>query len=103
MEKDILYKNIHDIRVENNLTQEQVAEALGYSSNAMIARIERGDMDLNYSKIKKFADYLNISVPKLLGFNDEHDVLDRINKLKPEWKEYVLQQIDYAVYKNETT
>ena len=55
------YKNIRQKRVELNMSQDELAKKTGYSGKSMIARIERGDIDLPQSKIMLFADALDMT------------------------------------------
>ncbi len=55
-------------RIENNLTQEQLAEAMGTSASA-ISRLESGQHQPNLDTLRKFA---NLSQRHLLvGFEDK--------------------------------
>ncbi len=100
---DALYENIKRYRHEKGMSQDDLAKLTDYATNAMITRIEKGHIDLSYEKIKKFAEVLGVSVPALLGFSAKDSVEERIDKLRPEWQDYILQQLDYAEYKNEQT
>ncbi|MBQ6730647.1 MAG: helix-turn-helix domain-containing protein [Bacilli bacterium] len=42
---------IKKLRQQKGLTQEQLAEALGYSGKSVISHIEKGDADMTYEKI----------------------------------------------------
>lgn len=80
-----LYKNIRDRRIELGLTQDELAEKLGYSGKSMIAKIESGVVDLPQSKIELFADALQISPMRLMGWGEEEEeTISRIrNVLDP--------------------
>lgn len=65
-----LYKNIRARRMELNMSQADLAAKTGYSGKSMIARIERGDVDLPQSKIMLFAKALDISPGDLMGWDD---------------------------------
>lgn len=56
-----LYKNIKKRRLELQLTQTDLATKLGYADKSMIAKIEKGLVDLPQSKILAFADVLQTS------------------------------------------
>ena len=58
---------IKELREVNDLTQEQVAAALGYSHKSSINKIEMGKADLPTSKIKEFADFFKVSPAYLFG------------------------------------
>ena len=59
MEQEKIGPKIKKLRKERSLTQEQLAEALGYSHKSVITHIEKGDMDMTYEKmlilIRRFA------------------------------------------------
>ena len=63
-----LYKNIKKRRLELELTQSDLAQKLGYSDKSMIAKIEKGSIDLPQSKISAFAKALNTSEIELMGY-----------------------------------
>ena len=42
---------IKEFRKRMKLTQEQLAESLGYSGKSVISHIEKGDADMTYEKI----------------------------------------------------
>lgn len=67
-----LYKNIKSRRTELGLTQSELAKKLGYADKSMIAKIEKGDVDLTQSKIVAFADALRLSPSELMGWEEEH-------------------------------
>ena len=63
-----LYENIKNRRLELGLTQSQLAEKLGYADKSMIAKIEKGQVDLPQSKIVAFAEALYMDPSDLMGF-----------------------------------
>lgn len=72
-----LYKNIKKFRIEQHLTQEKLAEKTGYSDKSMIAKIEKGLIDLPQSKIEQFAEALNVTPAYLMGW----DIVDPTNEM----------------------
>ena len=62
-----LYKNIKDARIRKGYTQDELAKKIGYSSKSMIARIEKGEIDLPQSKIVSFAKALETTPSELMG------------------------------------
>lgn len=58
--------NIRRARELKGLTQDELAKRMGYKSRSTIARIENGDNDVSQSKLKKFAEILNVSIDFLL-------------------------------------
>lgn len=71
-----LYKNIKQRRLELGLTQSELARSLGYADKSMIAKIEKGSVDLPLSKIELFAEALNTTPAQLMGDTWEGDILD---------------------------
>jgi len=64
-----LYKNIKKRRQELGLSQQKLAELVGYSDKSMIAHVEKGDVDLTQSKILLFAKALQIPAGDLMGWD----------------------------------
>lgn len=94
-----LYKNIKKRRSELHLTQAELAAKLGYADKSMIAKIEKGLVDLPQSKILAFADTLHLSPSELMGWettdsdianaftNDNlEDIIDNISDFSPSEK-----------------
>ena len=69
-----LYKNIKQRRTDLHLTQSKLAEKMGYADKSMIAKIEKGLIDLPQSKIIAFAEALHVSPSDLMGWEqyDSH-------------------------------
>lgn len=67
-----IYENIKLLRLNHGMTQQELAEAIGYSGGkSMISKIESGKIDLSQSKIKQFADLFGVTPGDLLGWDDE--------------------------------
>lgn len=75
-----LYKNIKKRRTELHLTQSELATKMGYADKSMIAKIEKGLVDLPQSKIIAFAETLQISPGDLMGW-DEQSIEIKYNTL----------------------
>lgn len=78
-------KNIMDRRKEIGMTQEELAERMGYKSKSSINKIELGKSDIPQSKIGKFAKVLGTTPGDLMGWekvqknNDAIvDIVDRL-------------------------
>lgn len=63
-------ENIRDLRRQMNLTQEQLAEALGVTVGA-VSKWESGANTPDVSLIAELADFFEVSIDALLGFNME--------------------------------
>ena len=68
--RDIISKNICELRSEMNMTQLQLAELLNYSDKA-VSKWERGEAIPDITVLKRIADYFGVSVDYLL--ESEHD------------------------------
>lgn len=64
------------IRSLKNWTPEEVAEKLGISTHAY-AKIERGETDVNLSRLQQIAEVMDISLSQLFGL-DEKNVFNLI-------------------------
>ena len=62
-----LYKNIQLRRKALNMTQDELAEKVGYTGKSMVSKVERGLVDLSQSKIETFARALQTTPEELLG------------------------------------
>ncbi|MCK5524870.1 MAG: helix-turn-helix transcriptional regulator [Thiomargarita sp.] len=69
MEK--LPKKLKFIRSAKNWTQEEVAEKLGISIHAY-AKIERGETDVNLSRLQQIAEVMEIELSQLFGLDEKN-------------------------------
>lgn len=85
-----LYKNIKKFRLERKMSQNELADLVGYTDRSSIAKIEKGDVDLPQSKILLIASALNVDPGELMGNTgisrhtlspDEAALLDDYQKL----------------------
>lgn len=65
-----LYENIKKRRTELNISQQELAELVGYKGKSMISQVENGSVDLPESMIVKFADALKCSPHYLMGWDE---------------------------------
>lgn len=65
------HENIKLLRESQGLSQEALAEKVGYKDRSSIAKIESGVVDLSQSKIAAFAKALNVTPAQLMGISDE--------------------------------
>jgi predicted transcriptional regulator len=75
-----LYENIKKKRIEIGMSQEELALKVGYKDRSMIAKVEKGDVDLSQSKIRAFAKALETSPSDLMGWEDAGLIADMIVK-----------------------
>lgn len=62
-------KRLHDLRIDNDLTQQQVADFL-MCNRQVYARYERGLREIPVSMLMKLADFYKTSVDYILGRTD---------------------------------
>lgn len=69
-----LYSNIKNRRLALGLTQTELAQKMGYADKSMIAKIEKGLVDLPQSKIIAFANVLETKPGLLLGWDNAQEL-----------------------------
>ena len=85
----VLGDRIKKIRLENNMTQQEFAEALGYTHKSMINKIETGQTEMSFDKVimliltfkvnaAEFLDLSDVETNKLMDLAHDAD--------KPDWK-----------------
>ncbi|MBR0366258.1 MAG: helix-turn-helix transcriptional regulator [Clostridia bacterium] len=66
----MFFKRIYDLREDNDLTQQQVADYL-VCNRQVYARYERGQREIPVSMLIKLAKLYNTSTDYLLGLSDK--------------------------------
>ena len=61
-----IYERIKQLRIARNLTQDELAEAVGYKGKAAISKVENGERDISQSMIVKYAEALHTTPLYLL-------------------------------------
>lgn len=89
---DVLYENIKRLRKERKLSQEDLAKLTGYTDRSSIAKIERGEVDLNQSKIQAFANAFNVTPQYLMGYPETTKVAFPDFKTPQEAVRFLLEQ-----------
>ncbi len=72
-------ENIRNLRRHMNLTQEQLAEALGVTVGA-VSKWESGANTPDISLIAELADFFEVSIDALLGYNMEKSGVESVKK-----------------------
>lgn len=60
------FKRLYDLRIDNDLTQKQIAEHLT-CNRQVYARYEKGIREIPVSMLIKLADFYNTSVDYIVG------------------------------------
>lgn len=71
-------KLIRNRRMQLNLSQQQLADLMGYQSRSTIAKIEKGENDIPRSKIETFAKVLSTTPEYLMGWVDDPNDYEEI-------------------------
>ena len=103
-----LSKNIKRLRISLGMTQDELADLVGYTSRSSINKIETGQNDIPQSKVEKFAHALGVTPAHLLGWNDgdspdayiDERIIASLNKNLPV-KKFVLQILELDVEQQE--
>ena len=61
---------IKNLRIDKGMTQDELAQKVGYTSRSSINKIELGLVDIPQSKIVAIADALNTTPAYLMGWKD---------------------------------
>lgn len=62
--------NIKKRRFELRMSQQELADAMGYKTRSTIAKIESGENDVSQKKLQKFAEVLDTTVEALISGNE---------------------------------
>ena len=85
----VLGDRIKKIRQENNMTQQEFAEALGYTHKSMINKIETGQTDISFDVVIRLIHEFNVNAAEFLDLSDAetNKLMDDAHKAdKPDWK-----------------
>lgn len=70
-----IYDRIRKRREELGMSQQELADKLGYKSRSAINKIEQGLRDINQSKVVAFANALHTTPAYLVGWNEQYHTL----------------------------
>ena len=71
MDNQQIGENIRNMRIAKDMTQDQLAQKLGYKSRSTINKIEMGVNSIHPTKILAFAKALDTTPACLLGLEEE--------------------------------
>ena len=66
-----IYERIRALREQRGLSQQELADRLGYTSRSSITKIEKGLVDLQQTKILAFAEALGVTPAYLMGWETD--------------------------------
>ena len=64
------FKRLHDLRIDHDLTQQQVADYL-ICNRRVYSRYERGDREIPSSMVIKLAKLYNTTTDYIFGLSDD--------------------------------
>lgn len=101
MKNESTGEKIKNRRKELGLSQEELAEKLGYKSKTSISKIEQDITDLPLSKVTKFAEILKTTPGYILGT----DELDAQKKILPKREKIQIEELmrQNAMFFNDET
>ena len=97
----VLGDRIKKIRLENNMTQQEFAEALGYTHKSMVNKIETGLTEMSFDKVIALILAFNVNAAEFLDLSDAEidKLMDTAHDAdKPDWRKiYPLKSRDESV------
>lgn len=72
-------------REEMGLSQEELAEKMGYKSKTSIHKIEQGITDLPLSKVEELSKVLNVTTSYLMGWDNKKIEKSNINNIETDF------------------
>jgi len=67
-------------RIELGMTQQELAEKIGYKGKTAISKIESDERELRQTKIRPIAEALNTTVEYIMGWEENGVMLDDLEK-----------------------
>ena len=67
-------------RLELGMTQQELAEKIGYHAKTAISKIESGERELRQSKIRPIAEALDTTVEYIMDWEEAEPQLDDLDK-----------------------
>ncbi len=74
-------ERIYKIRTQKGLTQDELAQAVGYKSRSTIAKIESGERDAPQTMIVALAKALGTTPSYLMGWDEIEETLDFLDTI----------------------
>lgn len=115
-----IYDRIRNRREELGMSQQELADKLGYKSRSAINKIEQGLRDINQSKVAAFANALHTTPAYLMGWSDENgntvhnqkdgiliqdtierEIIEIYRNLAPEAKDNARKYIGYLLFQQQ--
>lgn len=88
---ETMYDRIKNLRISENMSQEDLAKKVGYKGRSMISRIESGEIDISQSKVAAFAAALGTTIQYIMDGDPADDAEKIIHQ-----KHYIKERIPYT-------
>ena len=85
----VLGDRIKRIRLQNNMSQQEFAETLGYTHKSMINKIEKGLTDMSFDKVVRLILEFRVNANEFLDLSDQEtkNLMSQAEKTdKPDWR-----------------
>ena len=85
----VLGDRIKRIRLQNNMSQQEFAETLGYTHKSMINKIEKGLTDMSFDKVVRLILEFRVNANEFLDLSDQEtkELMSQAEKAdKPDWR-----------------
>ena len=95
----LIGRNVKRLRKQAGLTQQELAEELGYSNSGPISQIELGKRPISKKSILKLADLLGVHIAEIMTFDsDSFDEDEEITSLKSDFNLILKSKTKPSVY-----
>lgn len=74
-------ERIKQRRIELGMTQQELAEKVGYKTKVAICNIEQNDRTLMQNKIKPMAEALETTVSYIMGWDTEEELTNELENV----------------------
>lgn len=75
---------IKQIREEKGLSQEDLAKRLGLKDKSSVCRVEKQGDNVTTRSIKRYAEALNTSIPRIMGWSDSDEINESLERIQQE-------------------
>lgn len=94
----ILGENIRLIRLKKGLSQQNIADDLEITVSSY-SKMERGEIDLKYSRIVQIANALKVSVFEIIGSDEKNGVHDPLKEYGTPSTESIYTTLEFLLQK----
>lgn len=82
---------IKHIREEKGISQEELAKKLGLKDKSSVCKIEKAGDNISTNSIRKYADALNTTVARLMGWAKDDNMTDFLVRMEDQGMKIVLE------------